>query len=250
MNALVDELRGTMDWTKFDPPGGVKHYEGVKVVFLPLLGELIGDLEKQKAEFEGKLKRWEGIAQKAGQLNEVFNGLVDSKDFMRMIRDFDLKSMVDLPRPGWISLENWIEVGRAITRTLNAGSHQFDALKARVAECAKEVASANALRNLMGGFVAVCEIEFVLRHAPIKFRTRLFRDMVRELNALAATGETLNFKFAPDYLSRFAEGTEKIMAEVRRMKWVCKLLRKEVERHGETFWSGLEAWMAAKGNAA
>ncbi len=115
---------------------------------------------------------------------------------------------------------------------------------------AKEVASAIALRNLMGGFVTVCEIEFVLRHAPIRFRTRIFRDLVRELNAVTAAGETLNFKFVPDYLARFEEGAEKIKTEVRRMKWICKLLRKEIERHGETFWTGLEAWMAAKVSAA
>ena len=250
MNTLVEDLRKTMDWTKFDPPGGVKHYEGLKTAFLPLLGELIGDLEKQKAEFEGKLKRWEVIAQKAAQLDEVFNGLVESQDFMNMIRDFDFKSLLELPRPGWISIGNWIEVGRAITRTLNAGSHQYDSLKARVTGCAREVASAIALRNLMGGFVTVCEIEFVLRHAPIRFRTRIFRDLVRELNAVTAAGETLNFKFVPDYLARFEEGAEKIKTEVRRMKWICKLLRKEIERHGETFWTGLEAWMAAKVSAA
>ena len=28
------------------------------------------------------------------------------------------------------------------------------------------------------------------------------------------------------------------------------LLKREVERHGETFWAGFDAWMAAKGNAA
>ena len=250
MNAMVEELKETMDWSKFDPPGGIKHYEGIKHGCIPLLGALLGDLERQKVEDKRKLARWEDIAQKAGRLHEDFHGLTESHEFMEMLKAFDRESLFDLPRPGWMTVTNWIEVGKTITWTLNAGVRQFDPLKARIADAEREFASASALRNLMDGFITVCELEFTLRHAPTRFRTRIFRDMMRELSAITVSAGTLNFKVAPKYLARYEIGVERIMAEVKRMKRIGKLLKREVERHGETFWAGFDAWMAAKGDAA
>ena len=89
MNALVEELRETMDWSKFDPPGGIKHFNGLKDGCVPVLADAIGDLEKQKKADENLLARWDGISKWAWRLYEDFQGVTDSPDFMKMIGDFD-----------------------------------------------------------------------------------------------------------------------------------------------------------------
>ena len=246
MNVLVEELRETMDWSKFDPPGGIKHFNGLKDGCVPVLADAIGDLEKQKKADENLLARWDGIAKWARRLYEDFQGVSDSPDFMKMIGDFDKRSLVDLPRPGWLTVENWIETGKAITRTLNAGTHHTDPIKERIARDVKEIAFTTALRNVMDGFVTICEIEFALRNAPVRFRTRLFRDLTREVGSVATAGGLLNFKDAPDHLAAMERGVAKIMDEARQMQRICKLLKKEVERRGETIWTGLEMWLATK----
>ena len=66
---------------------------------------------------ENLLVRWDGTAKWARRLYEDFKGVSDSPDFMKMIGDFDKRPFMDIPRPGWLTVENWIETGKAITRT-------------------------------------------------------------------------------------------------------------------------------------
>ena len=65
LNALVEELRGMMDWSRFDPPGEIKCFIGFKDGCVPVRADAIGDLEKQKAADENLLARWGGITKRA-----------------------------------------------------------------------------------------------------------------------------------------------------------------------------------------
>lgn len=234
-----------IDWTKIEPVGGRGFYEYIKTQCLPVLDTGIDGIEKVKAKDAGKLERWNRVGKIATRLARDYDDLTASEDFTRIIHEFDEKTKADRPA-GYPTIERWIEMGKYLTRALCGGSKIPGIFQARLTTATRDLVTAKALRDLLRNFIAACDDDYRLRCAPVKFRTRVFRNLAREINAVVAAGVQLNFESAPDFIRPLEKDVRTIHEEARRTQRVIRTAKKSIERHGDAFWADLAEWERLK----
>ena len=98
-----------IDWSRrTSVVGGPAFYEFVKTQAIPVLDDGIRQLEAAKARCEDKMRRWGGIAERAGKLADSFAALIECEDFMSMVQDFDEKTTEMFKGAGCPTLGGWM----------------------------------------------------------------------------------------------------------------------------------------------
>ena len=112
-----------IDWSRrTSVVGGPAFYEFVKDKAIPVLDDGIRQLEAAKARCEDKMRRWGGIAERAGKLADSFAALIECEDFMSMVQDFDEKTTEMFKGAGFPTLGGWMRIGKRFTDALRDGS--------------------------------------------------------------------------------------------------------------------------------
>ena len=114
---------------------------------------------------------------------------VDAEIFKNTIRRIDERGCMIFPDGTKMTIQRWLEFGQVFTETLCQGCRIPEDLKKDVAKTAGDIAKAETLRDFLKGYIEVAEMDFRLRNAPARFKTKLFRDTLRLVNALVAMGE-------------------------------------------------------------
>ena len=166
-----------IDWSKRTTVvGGTAFYEFVKDKAIPVLDDGIRQLEAAKARCEDKMRRWGGIAERAGKLADSFAALIECEDFMSMVQDFDEKTTEMFKGAGFPTLGGWMRIGKRFTDALRDGSSVPTKYGRELAAVNTDIANASAVRDVLRHFVAASDDDYRLRCAPERFRTRVFRD--------------------------------------------------------------------------
>ena len=93
MTESYEKWESEIDWTRrTSVVGGPIFYDFVKAKAIPALDDGLRQLEAAKASCEDRIRRWGGIADRAGKLSDCFASLTECEDFMTLIHDFDEKT--------------------------------------------------------------------------------------------------------------------------------------------------------------
>ena len=111
-----------------------------------------------------------------------------------------------------------------------------DDLKKDVAKTAGDIAKAETLRDFLKCYIEVAEMDFRLRNAPARFKTKLFMDTLRLVNGLVAMGEKVKVEVLPGFVEPLAVEVGKIKEMVVRTQKTMWLAKKAIERVGDRFW--------------
>lgn len=249
MMANDENWEAAVDWSGFDPVGGRAFYDFVKERCDTTLAFGIAELEKTKAEHETKLRRWEGLAKLFSRLEEDFAAMRSSQDFNTMMTDIDRKALLMFPAAKFITLERWLEWGEFLTKSLKTSSAVAPRMRTELADISRDLANAEALKRFLGSYVTACEKDYLLRRAPVRFRTKLFREVAREIAAVVTAGAQLNMTTAPEFVRTLKDEVETIKELARRTQKTCRLAKKTIERRGESFWHDFTEWDGLRRNA-
>ncbi len=104
------------NWRSIEPVGGNEFYEFITTQAIPSLERGLVDLDGMKKANEDRMRCWGEIAERAARLSECFESLVESANFMGMIRDFDKGASRLFGKGMFPSIEAWIMTGRSFTR--------------------------------------------------------------------------------------------------------------------------------------
>ena len=225
-----------LDWSKIDPVGGIGFYSFIKGSVLKSMDEGLGQLVGIKEEKERKLGSWDEIAKVAQRLNDDFHRVVDAEIFKNTIRRIDERGCMIFPDGTKMTIQRWLEFGQVFTETLCQGCRIPDELKKDVAKTAGDIAKAETLRDFLKGYIEVAEMDFRLRNAPARFKTKLFRDTLRLVNGLVAIGEKVKVEVLPEFLVPLAVEVAKIKEMAARTQKTMRLAKKTIERVGDRFW--------------
>jgi len=237
-----ENWQAAIDWSTFDPVGGIRFHDFIKVKCAAALAVGIAELERMKAEREEKIRRWEELAKLFTRLDEDFATLRATPDFVEMMNDVDLKALLLFPAEKFITIERWVRWGEFLAKSLKTTSRIPPRFRAELAGITRDLANANTLKSFFAAYVAACEKDFLLRRAPLRYRTKLFREMARDVAALVALGEQINLETAPEFVKTLADQVTKIKELARRTAKTCRLAKKAIERSGESFWRDFSAW--------
>jgi len=244
-----ENWRAEIDWSKFDPVGGIRFYNFIKNECAAALAFGIGELEKMKAEREAKINRWEELARLFARLDEDFAALRSTPDFVEMVDSVDKAALIMFPEDKFITIEKWLKWGEFLTRSFKTTSRVSPGYRAGLAEISRDLANATALKNFFAAYVSACEKDYLLRHAPIRFRTKIFRDVSKDIASLVAMGEQLNMATASVFVKKMASEVATIKQLAHRTAKTCRLAKKAIERSGESFWRDFTAWDAIRRSA-
>ena len=114
-----------------------------------------------------------------------------------------------------------------------------DELKRDVAKVGSGIANAEPLRDFLKGYVEVAEMDFRLRNAPARFKTKLFRGALRLVNVLVATGEKINPELSPEFLNPLMVEADRIKAMAARTQKTLRIAKKVIEVGRRPFLDGL-----------
>lgn len=237
-----ENWQAAIDWTEFDPVGGIRFYNFIKNECDAALRFGIGELEKIKTERESRIRRWDELAKTFARLDENFTALRGMPDFVEMVKEVDGKALLLFPADKFITIERWVKWGEFLTRSLKNVAHVSLNARAELAEIARDLANATALKNFFAAYVSASEKDFILRRAPIRYRTKIFRDVTKDIATLVSVGSQLNMATAPEFMRRMTDEVEKIKSLAHRTAKTCRLAKKAIERSGESFWRDFSAW--------
>ena len=226
-----------LDWGKFDPIGGKRFYLFVKGSAIKSLNEGIVQLTALKAEKDRKLRSWGEVAGLAARLDDEFRKLVESEAFKGAVEDIDKRAFLRFDDGTRMTLGLWIECGRSITATLRKGSIVPEGRRREAAEVGAELAKAETLRDFLKGYVELSENDYRLRNAPVRFKTKIFRDALRNVNALVAAGAKINDGAIPDFLMPIKDEVDQIKEMAAKTQRTLRLAKKAIERIGDRFWA-------------
>ena len=236
-----------IDWSKRTTVvGGTAFYEFVKDKAIPVLDDGIRQLEAAKARCEDKMRRWGGIAERAGKLADSFAALIECEDFMSMVQDFDEKTTEMFKGAGFPTLGGWMRIGKRFTDALRDGSSVPTKYGRELAAVNNDIANASAVRDVLRHFVAASDDDYRLRCAPERFRTRVFRDFARDVNDLTVAGAKVDFGKIPGFLDGIAEALKVIIEVGTRLHGICRRAKKSIKRSGSAFWARLDGWNAIR----
>ena len=237
MNNDEQNWEETIDWGRFDPPAGGRAFFDFVKARIP---ELDAEVARLRAEYDAETWRIAGqleIAKLADRLQKEFEAIAGSESFQRMLVGLDEKigevfASEDVPK-----ISCWLRWGARITAALRNGSLLPEGWTKDKARAEREIGTAENLRKFAALYVSVSEGDYKLHLAPIRFRTKLFREVTREVNALVAVGEALEREQRTDlFASDFWAKAKEILSVARKMQKVCRQVRKTLERKGERFW--------------
>ena len=236
-----------IDWSKRTTVvGGTAFYEFVKDKAIPVLDDGIRQLEAAKARCEDKMRRWGGIAERAGKLADSFAALIECEDFMSMVQDFDEKTTEMFKGAGFPTLGGWMRIGKRFTDALRDGSSVPTKYGRELAAVNNDIANASAVRDVLRHFVAASDDDYRLRCAPERFRTRVFRDLAQSVGDLVAAGARIDFKAFPHYLHGIENQLKVIVDFGAKMQGICRRAKKSIKRSGSAFWARLDGWNALR----
>ena len=236
-----------IDWSKRTTVvGGTAFYEFVKDKAIPVLDDGIRQLEAAKARCEDKMRRWGGIAERAGKLADSFAALIECEDFMSMVQDFDEKTTEMFKGAGFPTLGGWMRIGKRFTDALRDGSSVPTKYASELADTKRDIANATAVRDVLRAFVAASDDDYRLRCAPERYRMRVFRDFAKDVGDIAEAGARVNFVTMPDFLNGVGEALKVIIEVGNRMQGICRRAKKSIKRHGNAFWLKLDEWNALR----
>lgn len=223
-------------------PSGPIFYDFVKAKAIPALEDGLRQLETAKASCEDRIRRWGGIAERAGKLAECFVSLTECEDFMTMIHDFDEKTTEMFKGEAIPTLGGWLRLGKRFTDAMRDGSSVPTKYAAELADVYRDMANAKGVRDILRSFVSASDNDYRLRCAPERFRTRVFRDLAQDFANIVASAATVNFEKMPDFLRGICEALKVIIDVANKMQGICRRAKKSMKRHGNTFWSKLDEW--------
>ena len=235
-----------IDWGRFDPPGGGRaFFESMKGI-VPSLDAEIARLRGRFDAESGRMTDFEEIARLAGRLRREFTGLSESASFRRLVDFLDVHAE-EIFGGEAATIGTWLRLGDCITRALAHGTPLAERWKADKARAERELATAENLRRFVKLYVSVCEADYKIRFAPLRLRTKMFRDVTRDVGALVAAGETLDRELAGEGSGGgFWDRAKEILDVARKTQKACRLARKSLERKGDRFWlEQEESWRSA-----
>ena len=236
-----------IDWSKRTTVvGGTAFYEFVKDKAIPVLDDGIRQLEAAKARCEDKMRRWGGIAERAGKLAECFASLTECEDFMTMIHDFDEKTTEMFKGEAIPTLGGWLRLGKRFTDAMRDGSSVPTKYASELADTKRDIANATAVRDVLRAFVAASDDDYRLRCAPERYRMRVFRDFAKDIGDIAEAGARVNFVIMPDFLNGVGEALKVIIEVGARLHGICRRAKKSIKRNGSAFWARLDGWNALR----
>lgn len=110
----------------------------------------------------------------------------------------------------------------------------------------KILAIATAVRDILRSFVSANDNDYRLRCAPERFRTRVFRDLAQNFNDIVDSAAKFDFSELPDSINGISQAIKVIIDVSRKMQGICRRAKKDIKRHGSSFWSKLDAWNAMR----
>jgi len=248
---MADDMNweAELDWSKMEPCGGRPFYDFVKKVADESLAAGVTELTKIKAEREEKMNRLGEIARRAARLNEDFVALTSLPSFTDALGDIDRQAFLVYGDGTMMTVGRWMECGRHITDALAGGTRLTEVMRRDVAEVAGQIAKVESLREFLKGYVAFCDDDFRFRNAPARFKSKLFREVTRRVNALVAAGEKITLEAMPAFVGPIKEKVATIRTMAAKTQRMCRLAKKAMERNGERFWADEPVWAALNGKS-
>ena len=247
MTESYENWESGIDWSRrTSMVGGSAFYDFVKAKALPALEDGLRQLEATKASCEDRMRRWGGIAERAERLSASFAALTECEDFMTLIHDFDDKTAAIFAGERIWTLTDWLRIGKKLTDAMRDGSSVPTKYASELADVKRDMASASAVRNILRSFVSASDNDYRLRCAPERFRTRVFRDLAQDFGNIVESATTVNLERIPDFLHGIGEALKVIIEVSERMHGICRKAKKDMKRHGSTFWAKLDEWNAMR----
>ena len=242
-----EKWESEIDWSRrTSVVGGPIFYDFVKAKAIPALDDGLRQLEAAKASCEDKIRRWGGIAERAGKLSDCFSSLTDCEDFMTLIRDFDnMTASIFSGERVW-RLSDWLRIGKKLTDAMRDGSSVPTKYATELAGVNSDIANAASVRDILRAFISASDNDSRLRCAPECFRTRVFRDLARDFGNIVESAAKVNFERMPDFLHGIGDGLKVIIEVASRMQGICRRAKKDMKRHGSRFWAKLDEWNAMR----
>ena len=247
MTESYEKWESGIDWSKrTSMVGGPAFYDFVKAKALPALEDGLRQLETAKASCEDRIRRWGCIAERAGKLSDCFALLTECEDFMTLIHDFDEKTAAIFAGERIWTLSDWLRIGKKLTDAMRDGSSVPKKYASELADVKRDMASASAVRNILRSFVSASDNDYRLRCAPERFRTRVFRDLAQDFGNIVESAAMLKLERIPEFLHGIGEALKVIIEVANRMQGICRRAKKDMKRHGNTFWAKLDEWNAMR----
>ena len=247
MTESYEKWESGIDWSRrTSVVGGPAFYDFVKAKALPALEDGLRQLEATKASCEDRIRRWDGIAERAENLSASFAALTECEDFMTLIRDFDnMTASLFSGERRW-TLTDWLRIGKKLTDAMRDGSSVPTKYATELAGVNRDIANAASVREILRSFVSASDNDYRLRCAPECFRTRVFRDLSRDFAKITESAATVNFERMPDFLHGIGDALRVVIDVANRMQGICRRAKKDMKRHGSKFWSKLDEWNAMR----
>ena len=236
-----ENWEANLDWSKFDPIGGMPFYLFVRDTCMATVENSIGALAKMKSEQADKIERWGRIARSAGLMEEGFKAFADTVGTTSMVEFIDTKIKLMYPKEV-MTITVWLDFGRHITRAFRNGSLVPQPLKDELVDTERNLAYAQTLYAFLQHYLKIAKGDYKLRNAPDKFKTRVFRDFASTVKEMIEIGGRLNCETGPQFIRVFSEQIERIKDMAVEANKTCRLAKREIERKGTAFWTELAAW--------
>ena len=247
MTESYEKWESGIDWSRrTSVVGGPAFYDFVKAKALPALEDGLRQLEATKSSCEERIRRWDGIAERAEKLSASFAALTECEDFMTLIRDFDEKTVAIFAGEKIWTLSDWLRIGKKLTDAMRDGSSVPTKYAAELADVYRDMANAKSVRDILRSFVSASDNDYRLRCAPERFRTRIFRDLAQDFGKIVESAARVNIERMPDFLHGIGDALKVIIEVANRMQGICRRAKKDMKRHGSAFWSKLDEWNAMR----
>ena len=247
MTESYEKWESEIDWSKrTSVVGGPIFYDFVKAKAIPALEDGLRQLETAKASCEDRIRRWGCIAERAGKLSDCFALLTECEDFMTLIHDFDEKTAAIFSGERIWTLSDWLRLGKRLTDAMREGSSVPTKYATELAGVNSDIANAASVRDILRSFVSANDNDYRLRCAPERFRTRVFRDLAQNFNDIVDSAAKFDFGELPDSINGISQALKVIVDVSRKMQGICRRAKKDIKRHGSSFWSKLDAWNAMR----
>ena len=247
MTESYEKWESEIDWTRrTSVVGGPIFYDFVKAKAIPALDDGLRQLVATKASCEDRIRRWGGIAERAGKLSDCFASLTECEDFMTLIHDFDEKTAAIFAGERIWTLSDWLRLGRRLTDAMREGSSVPTKYATELAGVNGDIANATSVRDILRTFVSASDNDYRLRCAPERFRTRVFRDLAQDFANIVESAAMLKPDRIPDFLHGIGEALKVIIEVAERMQGICRRAKKDMKRKGSAFWAKLDEWNAMR----
>ena len=163
-----------------------------------------------------------------------------------MIHDFDEKTTEMFKGEAIPTLGGWLRLGKRFTDAMRDGSSVPTKYAAELADVYRDMANAKSVRDILRSFVSASDNDYRLRCAPERFRTRVFRDLSQNFSDIVATASQIDIDDLPATFNGVTDALKVIIDVSRKMQGICRRAKKDIKRHGGSFWSKLDEWNALR----